>query len=261
MRINLIRTLDQDTIDLLRHRRAELFGKIKTHETEAAVVTGGNAYTHTSWNKLLKRMDDNLEAVKEEQKVRFAKMDAGRKKEELLKLADTAKKLREAEDVKSTLSSRGDYSSNVPYSYLAKDGVIEYNGVTFVCDEKNNAICLGDMTNPEDVINIPLSAGGCLKVNRNNISELSKAIDMFSPEDIKRIMQAIALDAKIQQMKNEVDDAKSSLGERADAAAGSAGGSIGAVEKDAGTSGKNDSAPTKEQIALLFQDRKEKKEL
>ena len=33
----------------------------------------------------------------------------------------------------------------VPYGYLAKDGVITYNGVAFICDEKTNAICLGDV--------------------------------------------------------------------------------------------------------------------
>lgn len=32
-----------------------------------------------------------------------------------------------------------------PYSFLAKDGVIQYKGVTFVCDYKQNAITLGNM--------------------------------------------------------------------------------------------------------------------
>ena len=34
-------------------------------------------------------------------------------------------------------------ASKVPYGYLAKDGIIEYNGVIFVCDEETNSICLG----------------------------------------------------------------------------------------------------------------------
>ncbi|MDE6517540.1 MAG: hypothetical protein K2L18_06815, partial [Acetatifactor sp.] len=77
-------------------------------------------------------------------------------------------------------SSKGAISSirtapKVPYGYLAKDGVITYNGVTFTCDEKTNSICLGDMTDKKQVINIPLSGGGHLKVNRQNLGQLSKA--------------------------------------------------------------------------------------
>ncbi len=94
----------------------------------------------------------------------------------------------------------------VPYGEMAEDGVIEYNGVTFVCDYEHNRLTLGDTTNKEDCINIPLSGGGSLLVNRDNIDALSKAIGMFSPEDVKRILEALARDNKIQQMKKELDD-------------------------------------------------------
>lgn len=107
---------------------------------------------------------------------------------------------------------RAEQQSGVPYSFLAKDGIIEYEGVIFVCDEEHNALCLGDMSNPDDCIRIPLSGGGCLIVNRDNIGDLAKAIGMFSPEDVKLILQAIAQDAKIQQMKNEIDEETSGIG-------------------------------------------------
>lgn len=94
----------------------------------------------------------------------------------------------------------------VPYGHLAKDGVITYNGVVFVCDEKTNSICLGDMDDRSQVITVTLSGGGHLKVNRNNIGELSKAAGMFSPEDLNLIMRAIALDTKIQSVQKEIDD-------------------------------------------------------
>lgn len=103
--------------------------------------------------------------------------------------------------------------AKVPYGYLAKDGVIEYNGICFICDEKTNSICLGDMTDKTKVLNIPLSGGGCLKVNRANLGDLSKAIGMFSPEDVNRILRAIAQDTKIQSMKNELEDMEASVGE------------------------------------------------
>lgn len=102
--------------------------------------------------------------------------------------------------------------SKVPYGYLAKDGVIEYNGVCFVCDEKTNSICLGDMTDEKQVLNIPLSGGGHLKVNRANIGQLSQAIGMFCPEDVNLIMRAIAQDSKIQSVKEEIKDEEASVG-------------------------------------------------
>ena len=93
-------------------------------------------------------------------------------------------------------------AAKVPYGHLAKDGVIEYNGVVFVCDERTNSICLGDMTDEKNVLNIPLSGGGLL----------SKAAGMFSPEDLNLIMRAIAEDTKIQSVKKEIEDEEAGVG-------------------------------------------------
>ena len=94
------------------------------------------------------------------------------------------------------------------------------------------------MTNPKEVLNIPLEEGGCLKVNRENIRDLAKAISMFSPEDIKRIMQAIATDAKCEQMKQELDETISSISGR-----------TSTISKDEGYE-----TATAEQIAALFRE-------
>lgn len=125
---------------------------------------------------------------------------------------------REKADVSETklleqaLLEKKKYTDNgVPYNYLAKDGIIEYNGVVFVCDEKYKAIRLGDTSNPKNCLNIPLSGGGSLIVNRDNLDDLSKAIGMFTPEDVNLIMRAIAQDAKIQQMKHQIDDETSGI--------------------------------------------------
>lgn len=106
---------------------------------------------------------------------------------------------------------------DVPYSALEKDGIINYNGVIFQCDEKRNAICLGDMTNEDNVLTIPLSGGGSLKVNRDNIDQLSKAIGMFSPEDVNRIMRAIAQDNKARAVQNQIEEDKAGIGKSAEA--------------------------------------------
>lgn len=84
-----------------------------------------------------------------------------------------------------------DIEKKCPYSYMAKDGIIEYNGVVFVCDYKNNSITLGDMTDPKKVLNISLPSGGNLKVNVENFGDISKAASMFSPEDLNAILRAI----------------------------------------------------------------------
>lgn len=102
----------------------------------------------------------------------------------------------------------------VPYEHLAKDGIIEYNGVCFVCDEETNSICLGDMTDEKNVLTITLSGGGHLKVNRNNIGDLSRAAGMFSPEDLNLILRAIAKDTQIQSVKKEIEDTEASVGNR-----------------------------------------------
>lgn len=79
-----------------------------------------------------------------------------------------------------------------PYGGMAKDGVIEYNNVTFICDYKSNSICLGDMSKPKEVLCVSLPSGGHLKVNVKNFEELSGAAGMFNPEDLAAIMRAIA---------------------------------------------------------------------
>ena len=93
-----------------------------------------------------------------------------------------------------------------PYSHLAKDGLIEYNGVIFVCDYKTNSICLGDMSNPRNVLNISLPSGGNLKVNVDNFGDLSKAAGMFSPADLNAIMRAIAQYNHCTKKLNELDE-------------------------------------------------------
>lgn len=58
------------------------------------------------------------------------------------------------------LNRRIEGKDKVPYGEMAEDGVIEYNGVVFVCDYDHNRLTLGDTSNEKDCINIPLSGGG-----------------------------------------------------------------------------------------------------
>ena len=93
-----------------------------------------------------------------------------------------------------------------PYGYLARDGIIEYNGVKFFCDTEHNSINLGDTSDPSKVLRINLPSGGSLCVNVDNIGSLSKAVGMFSPEDLNAIMRAIYEYNQCRSKVNEIEE-------------------------------------------------------
>ena len=239
--VSSVGSIQNQAMDLMQQRKSQILEKLKNGDAEEAIVTGGNAFTESVWNKMLEGVDNYLDEVKEEQKIRFAKMDEEQQEKELLQKRLMQKEMQAESNIKAVLVARTGGTLDVPYGYLAKNGVIEYNGVIFVCDEIHNAICLGDMTDETNVLSIPLTEGGCLKVNRNNLNDLAKAISMFSPEDIKRIMEAIATDAKCQQMQQEMDETLNSIS-----------GSTTIVSKNQEQNGEE---VTAEQIAKLFQDK------
>lgn len=134
-------------------------------------------------------------------------------------------------------------NQGAPYSYLANEnGVIEYNGTVFTLNNEKKWLCCGniDLNHMEQVIRIPLSEGGCLMVNRDNIDDLARAIGMFSPEDINRILRAIKLDGKIQQMKHEIEEMEDGIGKSSEEQnADSAESAKKAAEKSGKTDGFN----------------------
>lgn len=186
-----------DYMELIANYKKEIYEKVKNNETEEEIATGGASYTQSKWRKLMESVDEQIEDIKEQQEERAEQQ---KEKEE-------AKRIYEAVSAgkKPTLEI-SHKNSNVPYGELAQNGVITYNGVTFVCDERTNSICLGDMSDKSKVLNIALSGGGCLKVNRDNIGDLSACVGMFSPEDLNLIMRAIAQDTKAQEMQLEKED-------------------------------------------------------
>ena len=81
------------------------------------------------------------------------------------------------------LPNRDMSEGHAPYDYLAKDGEIDYNGVIFRLDTKQNQLKLGDTSDKSQCLNIQLSGGGYLIVNKDNLGQLSDAIGMFNAKD------------------------------------------------------------------------------
>ena len=123
------------------------------------------------------------------------------KKETVEKPADS---FTQSEQFSSLLTQK--QQNDFPYGSLAKDGVVEYNGVVFFGDSKTHTLSLGDVSDPGKVLNISLPSGGNLKVNVDNLNQLSQAAGMFSPEDLNAILRAIEQYKHCTQKLNEIDD-------------------------------------------------------
>ena len=195
---NVTKTTRIQAIAELQKRKTEIQNRLQNGQSQDSTTIGGNSFT----------MDEYLTEVKQEQKERFEKRDKEKEIQQFYEKMKMAEQYKKPQAEKLTIQKHLDGEDIAPYSYLAEDGVITYNGVSFFCDYENNAITLGDMSDEKNVITVQLENGGCLKVNRDNIEDLSKAIAMFSPEDIRRILVALQQDAKVRQMQQEIEQDK-----------------------------------------------------
>lgn len=171
---------------------------------------GSSEFSIEEWDKLMEKIDKDIDAVKEEQKERLEKEEVKVQEEELReKIENSAKTSQRSEQI---VNQKINGEKLGKWYLLADDnGIITYNGVTFVLDSEKQQLCLGDMSQKDNILSIPLSGGGTLNVNRDNIDDLGKAIGMFSPEDINRILRAISEDAQCRRKLNEIEDDKNSL--------------------------------------------------
>lgn len=205
---NVTKTTRIQTIAELQKRKTEIQNRLQNGQSQDSTTIGGNSFTEDEWKKIIQKMDEYLTEVKQEQKKRFEKRDKEKEIQQFYEKMKMAEQYKKPQAEKLTIQKHLDGEDIAPYSYLAEDGVITYNGVSFFCDYENNAITLGDMSDEKNVITVQLENGGCLKVNRDNIEDLSKAIAMFSPEDIRRILVALQQDAKVRQMQQEIEQDK-----------------------------------------------------
>ncbi len=198
----------QELMACITEKKNEIEKTLQNGETEPTFTIGARSYTAKEWDKLIDKVDKNLEAVRKEQEQR----KEAQEKEAL------EKSVLESSNVRRNFfmeKLNGTYKPAFPYEHLAKNGVISYHGVEFVCDAQKNAICLGDMSDQKNVLTIPLEGGGSLMVNRDSLGTLADVISMFSPEDINRIMRAIADDNKAQEAQEEIEEDTNSIGKDA----------------------------------------------
>ena len=152
---------------------------------------GASELSVEEWDRLIQSVDRDIDAARQELRERVERE------------AEKA----EQEAVRALIEKRKEQLEK-PYSQILNRGnspAMEYNGVTFHYDEEG-ALCLGDTGSREDCIIVYLEDGGTLKVNRDSIGDLSKAVSMFSPEDINRILRAISEDAKCREKLKEIED-------------------------------------------------------
>ncbi len=228
---------------LERLEEFKAFVKKRVKEGPPKIEIGASAFSEEEWEQLMAKIDQEIDAHKEEIRERIRKRAGQPAEGKAAGSATQAKSLAETAGVEAPvkkeegpLSAKGEEpleetslqqptaykeqrgssflarlsgEKRAPYSYMADEtGMILYNGVTFVCDDEKQQICLGDVSNPKEVLSIPLSGGGCLKVNRNNLGDLAKAIGMFSAEDIGRILRAIAKDNKVREFELYLEEVR-----------------------------------------------------
>lgn len=90
-------------------------------------------------------------------------------------------------------------------------GTATHNGVSIGFDSERHQMNIGDTSNKGNVISVNLSNGWVLNFNRDNIDDVSKILDLFSPEDVRRIMEAITTDNMAKSMEKEIDDTEASV--------------------------------------------------
>ncbi|MBR5336815.1 MAG: hypothetical protein IK152_02405 [Lachnospiraceae bacterium] len=148
---------ENDFKSMFLAQKQQLGEKILSGDTTPKFSIGAQEYSNDEWNTLMRRIDIAIDS----------------------------------DDNSSIIDYLKGNDRNCPYSALAKDGIIEYNGVFFTCDYDNNTICLGSMAEGEDIITVNLPSGGTLKINADNVDQISRCAGMFTPEDLDAILRAI----------------------------------------------------------------------
>lgn len=184
--------------------------KLQHGDTEEKFQIGSEAMTIGEWNRLLDNFDSLQEEILQGMRERHEIQNEKKEREEALRELFEEREWLEEIRTKPHNVERKE-KENVYFSLADESGKIVYNGVTFFCDKKTNTLTLGDCRLSENCLRIPLEEGGSLLVNRNNLEDLLKAITMFSPEDQRRILEAIQKERMVESTMNELEIQKNDI--------------------------------------------------
>ena len=184
--------------------------KLQHGDTEEKFQIGSEAMTIGEWNRLLDNFDSLQEEILQGMRERHEIQNEKKEREEALRELFEEREWLEEVRTKPHNVERKE-KENVYFSLADESGKIVYNGVTFFCDKKTNTLTLGDCRLSENCLRIPLEEGGSLLVNRNNLEDLLKAITMFSPEDQRRILEAIQKERMVESTMNELEIQKNDI--------------------------------------------------
>ena len=184
--------------------------KLQHGDIEEKFQIGSEAMTIGEWNRLLDNFDSLQEEILQGMRERHEIQNEKQEREEALRELFEEREWLEEVRTKPHNVERKE-KENVYFSLADESGKIVYNGVTFFCDKKTNTLTLGDCRLPENCLRIPLEEGGSLLVNRNNLEDLLKAITMFSPEDQRRILEAIQKERMVESTMNELKIQKNDI--------------------------------------------------
>ncbi len=173
-------------------------------------------FSKDEWENLLDKVDNAIEDYKEDLKERKEEaFDKQKKQREAYALGCGENKDRQYEE--QVMLDNGSFrtirfmkvegmeseSSTLPEQPDIKDTIED-----MVADEAIKKLLYKGNRAPYSLL---ADEGGVVKYNGVNIDDLVKAISMFSPEDINRIMRAIAQDAKLKQIKMQIEDETSGI--------------------------------------------------
>lgn len=97
-------------------------------------------------------------------------------------------------------------------------GTATYKGVAINFDAKNMALTVGDVSNGNVIHVGRLSNGYSFSFNRDNLDSVIKILDLFSPSDVNKILEAITKDNIVANMEGEVDELMAASPETAEEA-------------------------------------------
>lgn len=81
-------SLSKEAAQLFASRKAEIVKRVKAGQTQDSIQIGGESYTKSEWDKMLQKVDHNIEKIKEGDRENEAAKQKKEEKEQQLTLQE-----------------------------------------------------------------------------------------------------------------------------------------------------------------------------